>query len=47
MVAPALLYLVIAGGTGPKGGRSPTATDIDFALTVLAVILRLRLVRWG
>ncbi|HEY5116756.1 MAG TPA: Na+/H+ antiporter NhaA [Nakamurella sp.] len=38
MIAPAILYLVIAGGTGPKGWAVPTATDIAFALAVLAVI---------
>ena len=38
MIAPAVLYLVIAGGTGPRGWAVPTATDIAFALAVLAVI---------
>ncbi len=38
MVVPAVLYLVIAGGTGPRGWAVPTATDIAFALAVLAVI---------
>jgi len=35
---PAVLYLAIAGGTGPKGWAVPIATDIAFALAVLAVI---------
>ena len=38
MIVPAVLYLVIAGGTGPRGWAIPTATDIAFALAVLAVI---------
>src|SRR6476620_8398183 len=38
MIVPALLYLAIAGGTGPSGWAIPTATDIAFAVAVLAVI---------
>src|SRR6478736_9260729 len=38
MIVPAIAYLLIAGGTGPKGWAIPTATDIAFALAVLAVI---------
>ena len=38
MVVPAALYLVIAGGNGPRGWAVPTATDIAFAVSVLAVI---------
>ena len=38
MIVPAILYLAIAGGTGPRGWAVPTATDIAFALAVLAVI---------
>jgi NhaA family Na+:H+ antiporter len=38
MIVPALVYFAIAGGTAPKGWAIPTATDIAFALAVLAVI---------
>src|SRR6478752_3692094 len=38
MIVPAILYLAIAGGTGPRGWAIPTATDIAFAVAVLAVI---------
>lgn len=38
MVVPAIVYLAFAAGSGPKGWAIPTATDIAFALAVLAVI---------
>ena len=38
MIVPAAVYLAVAGGTAPTGWAIPTATDIAFALAVLAVI---------
>ncbi|WP_420119957.1 Na+/H+ antiporter NhaA [Nakamurella sp.] len=38
MLVPAAIYLAFAAGTAPKGWAIPTATDIAFALAVLAVI---------
>jgi NhaA family Na+:H+ antiporter len=38
MVVPALLYLLIAGGTAPRGWAVPMATDIALAIGVLAVV---------
>ncbi|MEV4466502.1 Na+/H+ antiporter NhaA [Micromonospora echinofusca] len=40
VLVPALLYHLIAGGDAPKGWAIPTATDIAFALAVLAVVGR-------
>lgn len=38
MLVPAAIYLAFAASTAPKGWAIPTATDIAFALAVLAVI---------
>jgi len=40
VVAPIVVYLAIAGGSSPQGWPIPTATDIAFALGVLAVFGR-------
>jgi NhaA family Na+:H+ antiporter len=37
MIAPALLYLAIAGGSAPRGWAIVVATDIPLALGVLAI----------
>ncbi|WP_320064363.1 Na+/H+ antiporter NhaA [Micromonospora sp. RTGN7] len=40
VLVPAVLYSLIAGGDAAKGWAIPTATDIAFALAVLAVVGR-------
>ena len=37
MIAPALIYLAIAGGSAPRGWAIVVATDIPLALGVLAI----------
>lgn len=40
VAVPALIYLAIAGGEAPRGWAVPVATDIAFAVAVLAVVGR-------
>ena len=40
VMVPAALYLVIAGGSHPNGWPIPTATDIAFALGLIAIVGR-------
>jgi NhaA family Na+:H+ antiporter len=40
VIAPAVVYLAIAGSTEPRGWPIPTATDIAFALGLIALVGR-------
>lgn len=40
VLVPALLYLLVAGASAPEGWPIPTATDIAFALGLIAIVGR-------